>query len=382
MHFELTEEQKALKDLATKYALETIAPIHEQDEAVGRFRKEIVIEMGTLGFWGALIPEEYGGTSAGFLSSILITEGVSTVSPAYAGHFLTQTVGVGLPIFQNGTELQRQEFVPKLVTADLLGCFAATEPDAGSDLTSMRMKAAERKDGFILNGSKTWITNATEADIGLIFAYTDKEKRHEGISCFIVQLQDADGIETREAEKLGQRCIKVGEILFTDAFVPKHSLLGNKGEGFSILMDLLNNTRLFAAARALGLEAACIRKSIEYAKTRIQFGKPIAEFQMIQQQIADMYVNHEAARMLVYQAATNKDKGKKDPLEVSTAKYFACESAVSSADTAMKIYGAYGYSMEYPIQRYLRDSRAFIMTEGSSNIQKIIIAKRVLGTGK
>lgn len=378
MYFELSEEQKAIKELAMKYATNTIAPIHEEDERVMRFRPEIVKEMGALGFWGAIIPEEYGGTESGFLSSVLITEEISKVSPAYAGFFLLQTVGPGLAILKHGTNAQKQKYVPPLVSADLLGCFAATEPDAGSDVASMKMTASKKEDGFLLNGNKNWVTNAPEADIAIIFAYTDKEKRHHGISSFIVELKNKPGIEMRPTEKLGQRCSKIGEIYFIDAHVPEDSLLGNKGEGFKILMELLGNTRLFAASRALGVEDACIEKCIEYAKTRIQFGKPIAEFQMIQEQIAEMYINHEVARMTVYQAAKNKDRGINDIVEVSTAKYFACESSVATIYTAMKIFGAYGYSMEYPIQRYLRDSLGFVITEGSSNIQKIIIAQKLL----
>jgi len=378
MHYELIEEQKAMKELAAKYAAKTIASIHEQDEAEGRFRPEIVKEMGELGFWGAIIPEKYGGTDFGFLASILITEAISKVSSAYAGHFLTQTVGTGLAILNHGTDAQKEKYLPSLVNADLLGCFAATEPDAGSDLTAMKMTATEDEDGFLLNGTKNWITNAPAADIGLIFAYTDKEKRHHGISSFIVDLKNSPGIETRATEKLGQRCSKVGEIIFTDAKVSIDSLIGEKGNGFKILMGLLGNTRLFAAARALGLEDACLEKSIEYARTRVQFGKPIGKFQMIQEQIAEMHINHEASKILVYQAAANKDRSINDISEVATAKYFACTSAVKAADTAMMIYGSYGFSMEYPIQRYLRDSRALIMTEGSSNIQKIIIAKNAL----
>ncbi len=378
MPFELTKEQQAMKKAAADYAAKAIAPIHEADESEGIFRKEIVKEMGELGFWGAIIPEEYGGTDSGYLSSILITEAISKVSPAYAGHFLNQTVGPGLAILKNGTEAQKKDYIPRLVTAELMGCFAATEPDAGSDIASMQMTADEVSDGFILNGVKTWITNASESDIGLIFAYTDKEKKHKGISAFIIDMKNNDRISTTTFEKLGQRCSKVGEIICKDAKISKESLLGDRGEGFKILMGLLNNTRLFAAARGIGVAEACLEKCIDYAKKRVQFGKPIGEFQMIQEQIAEMFINLQASKALVYQAAANKDKGIEDILEVAAAKYFACDASVKAADTAIKIYGAYGYSMEYPIQRYLRDSRAFIITEGSSNIQKVIISRRLL----
>ena len=378
MYFELTEEQKSIKEMATKYANEKIAPVHEEDERIMRFRREIVKEMGELGFWGVIIPEEYGGTNSGYLSSVLITEAVSKVSPAYAGIILTQSVGPGLAILKHGTDAQKQKYIPPLIKADFLGCFTATEPDAGSDVAAMRMTADEREDGFVLNGTKNWATNVPEADVALIFAYTDKEKRHHGISSFIIELKNNPGIETRSSEKLGQRCSKIGEIYCTDAYIPKDALLGEKGEGFGILMELLGNTRLFAASRALGVEEACLEKCIDYAKTRVQFGKPIGAFQMIQEQIAEMYVNHEVARVAVYQAAANKDKGIKDMTEISTVKYFATESCVKSAIAAIKIFGAYGYSMEYPIQRYLRDSLGFVITEGSSNIQKMIIARKLL----
>jgi len=208
-----------------------------------------------------------------------------------------------------------------------------------------------------------------------VFAYTDKEKKHNGISCFIVELKNIPGITTRPIEKLGLSCSVVGEIIFDDAQIPSEALLGNLGEGFKILMEMLGNTRLFAAARALGVGEACWEASIKYAKEREQFGQSISKFQMIQEQIAEMYIEHEASKLLVYQAALNKDHGRQNAVEVSVAKYFACEAGVKAADTALKIYGSYGFSMEYPIQRYIRDSRAFHITEGTANIQKVIIAR-------
>lgn len=375
MFFELSDEQRIIQKTARKFAEEKIAKIQEEDEKKGIFRREVVSEMGKLGFFGGVIPEEYGGTNMGFLSSILIVEELAKVSASYSTHIVSQTVGPGLAILKHGTQTQKERYIPGLLSGDLMGCFASTEPDAGSDVASMKMKATKNAKGFVLNGTKTWITNATVADLGLIFVYTDKEKKHNGMSCFIVELKDVPGITTRPIEKLGLSCSATGEIIFEEVQLPSKALLGNLGEGFKILMGMLSNTRLFAAARALGVGGACLEASVKYAKEREQFGQSLLKFQMIQEQIAEMYIEHEAAKLLVYQAALNKDNGRQDPIEVSVAKYFACEAGMKAADTALKIYGSYGFSMEYPIQRYIRDSRAFHITEGTANIQKMIIAR-------
>ena len=378
MFYKLSNEQIALQELAEKYAKKTLESLQKEDDQAGIFRREIVEEMGDLGFWGSLTPEKYGGTDLGFFGTILMIEKIAAISPAYAGNFMTQN-GSSLPILKYGTKEQQKKYLPSLATAEILSCFAVTEPDAGTDIVSMKMVAEEDGDSFIINGAKNWITNAPVADIGLIFAFTDKTKKHNGISCFIVELKNNEGIKTTVVEKLGLRCSKVGELYFDSARVSSSSLLGKKGQGYEILMYLLGNTRLFAAGRALGLGEACLTECIEYAKTREQFGEPIGKFQLIQEQIAEMHISHAASRALVYQAALNKDKGLDNIADVACAKYFACESGVKAADTAMKIFGAYGYSMEYPIQRFVRDSRAFVITEGSSNIQKIIIARELLG---
>jgi glutaryl-CoA dehydrogenase (non-decarboxylating) len=378
MFFEFSEEQRIIKDSVKRFAEERIAPVQEEDEKKSIFRREIVSEMGKLGFFGGVIPEEYGGTNIGFLSSIIITEEISKVSASYGSHLISQTVGPGIAILKHGTKIQKDQYLPGLVSGDLIGCFASTEPDAGSDVASMKMTAVKNEKGFILNGTKTWITNATVADVGLVFAYTEMEKKHKGISCFILELKKTPGITTHPIEKLGLSCSVAGEITFEEVELPSESLLGNLGEGFKILMEMLSNTRLFAAARALGVGGACLEASIKYAKERHQFGQSISKFQMIQEQIAEMYIEHEASKLLVYQAALNKDNGRQDAIEVSLAKYFACEAAVRAADMALKIYGSYGFSMDYPIQRYIRDSRVFHITEGTSNIQKVIIARHLL----
>ena len=378
MYFEFSEEQKAARDTARKFVEDRIAPTQNADEKAGIFRREIVSEMGKLGFWGAIIPEEHGGSGIGFLGSVIIMEEIARISASYSGHFVSQTVGPGLIIVKHGTQLQRQRYVPALVSGDVIGCFAATEPDAGSDVASIKTTATRNAKGFLLNGTKTWITNATVADLCLVFAYTDKEKKHLGISCFLVDMQGTPGISTRAIEKMGLSCSIAGEIIFQDVQLSADSVLGNEGDGFKILMEMLNNTRLFAAARAVGVGKACLEASMKYVSEREQFGQPLAKFQMIQEQIAEMYMEHEASKLLVYQAAMNKDRNRQEKTEVSIAKYSACDAAVKAADMTMKIFGAYGFSMEYPVQRFVRDSRAFHITEGTANIQKIIIARHLL----
>lgn len=372
----LTSEQIAIRDTAARYARDQIRPWHEADESQGRFRREVVAEMGALGFWGALVPETYGGTGAGFLSAILITEEIAKVSPAYAGHMITQSVAVTGTILSHGSEQQKRQYISALIAGHSIGCFAATEPNVGSDVASIGATALENPDDFVLNGTKNWITNAPVADLALVFART--APRRSGISCFLVDLRQTQGVTIREMEKLGQKCAKVGGITFEDTRLPKNALIGKQGQGFSILMDLLGNTRLFAAARALGLASTCLQASLEYAKTRSQFGVPIGHHQLIQAQLAEMYVAEQAARAFIYKVARDKDLGKDSPMDVSGAKYFACETAVRAAEKAMRIYGAYGYSMEYPIQRYLRDAQAMVITEGCSNIQQLIIARHLL----
>lgn len=378
MFFELSEEQKAMRDLARNFAEKKIKPFQETDEKEGIFRREIVKEMGNLGFFGGLISEDHGGNDVGYLSSIIMQEEIARVSASYSGHFMSQMAGPPLSILKYGTDKQKERYIHGLIKGDLIGCFASTEPDAGSDVASMRTTATKKGDKYILEGQKTWISNATVADMGLFFVYTDKGKKQQGISCFIVELENTSEISTKKIEKLGLNCSTVGEIVFEQVEINEDSLLGKEGDGFNILMKMLGNTRLFAAGRALGVGRACLEESIRYAKERMQFGQPIGKFQMIQHQLAEMYIEHEASEILVYQVAINKDKGIDDIVEVAVAKHFACKAAAKAADTAMEIFGSYGFSMEYPIQRLVRDSRAFNITEGTSNIQKIIIARRLM----
>jgi glutaryl-CoA dehydrogenase (non-decarboxylating) len=379
MFFELTDEQKAIKRLARDFAEKRLRVVQAEDEEKHLFRREIVNEMGKLGLLGTILPEEYGGSNVGFLSTVLITEELARVSASYSTYSMSQAVGPGLAILKHGTKEQKEKYLPGLSSGDILVCFGSTEPDAGSDVAGMKTTAVEKGDHFILNGTMAWITNGPVADMGLFWAYTDRQLKHKGMSCFIVEdMKNTPGVTTSPYDKLGLWCTVTGEVAFNDVKVPKACLLGSKGEGYQILMEMLASTRLCAAARAIGVTQACLEDSIKYAKERQAFGQPIANFQMIQGQIAEMYIEHEAARMLVYQAAVNKDRGIQDVVEVAVAKYFACEAGMKAADMALKIYGSYGFSMDFPIQRYIRDSRAFPITEGTSNIQKLIIARGLL----
>ena len=379
MFFELTDEQKAIKRLAQDFAEKRLAKVQAEDEPNHAFRREVVTEMGELGLLGTVIPEEYGGSNVGFLSTVLITEELARVSASYSTYSMSQAVGPGLMLLKYGTKEQKEKYLRRMCSGELLVCFGSTEPDAGSDVTSMKTTAVEKDDHFVLNGTKAWITNGPVADVGLFWAYTDREQKQKGISCFIIEdMKNTPGIATSPYDKLGLWCTVTGEVAFDDVKIPKDCLVGPKGDGFKILMGMLGNTRLCAAARAVGVGQACLEDSIKYAKERQAFGQPLANFQMIQSQIAEMYIEHEAARMLVYQAAVNKDRGIQDVTEVAVAKYFACEAGMKAADMALRIYGSYGFSMDFPIQRHIRDSRAFPITEGTSNIQKVIIARSLL----
>ena len=278
-----------------------------------------------------------------------------------------------------GTEEQREKYLPKLINADWLGCFAITEANTGSDVASMKTAAQEVEDGFILNGTKMWISGVPVADVGIVYAYTDRAAKHKGMSAFMVDMH-APGVTQKAIEtKLGLFCAPTGEIYFDNVKLPKDSLIGKKGDGFKLCMFMLDNTRLSSAAGAVGVARACLEHSVRYANEREQFGQPIANFQMIQEQIAEMFVEEEAARLLVYRAAWMRDQGVRNSIEVSTAKYFAAEVAVRAANTAVKIFGSYGFSREYPVERFLRDAKSYQIVEGTSNIQKMILARNCLG---
>jgi glutaryl-CoA dehydrogenase (non-decarboxylating) len=380
MDFELSEELIAVRDLARDFAEKEIAPSAARDDREKNFRADLVKKMGELGFYGSVIPEAYGGNGLGFLAMVLITEEIARVHSAMRVAINMQ-IGPAMTVLHFGTEDQKQQFIPPLMSGEKIGCFAITEPEAGSDVAALRTTATKNGDNYLLNGSKIFISNAPVTDSGLVYAYTDRSQKHRGMSAFFADWKQP-GLTRKPLETLGAHCSPLGELIFDNFPVPMANRLGNEGDGFKICMWQLNQTRLNCAAGALGVARAAKEAAVNYCNQRVQFGQKIGEFQMNQDMIAQMIVHEEAARLLVYRAAWLADQKKPNNLETSMAKYTAAESANFAADAAMKILGAYGYSNEFPVERYYRDAKSYQIVEGSSNVQKIIIAQDALGYRK
>jgi glutaryl-CoA dehydrogenase (non-decarboxylating) len=380
MEFELPEELAEVQRLARDFAGKEIAPCAAKDDREHTFRKDLIGKMGELGFYGCLIPEQYGGNGLGFLAHALISEEIARAHSAIRV-YLNMQAGPAVTLYEFGNEEQKKKYLPGLLNGESVGLFAITEPDAGSDVAAMKTTARREGGSYVLNGSKIWITNATVADTGIIFACTDRSKKHHGLSAFYADLKQS-GVNRRDLDKLGAHCSPTGELIFDNFRVPEENLIGKEGDGFKICMRHLSHTRLGCAAGAVGLARVAREAAVSYANEREQFGQKIGQFQMNQDLIAQMVVQEESARLLVYRAASLADRGKPYNLEVSIAKYAAAEAAAFNADAALKILGAYGYSTEFPVERYLRDAKSYQIVEGSSNIQKLIIAQDALGYRK
>ncbi len=380
MDFELPEELAEVQKLARDFSEKEIAPSAAKDDKEHTFRRDLVAKMGSLGFFGCLIPEEYGGNGLGFLAHALISEEIARIHSAIRV-YLNMQAGPAVTLFEFGDEEQKKKYIPGLLSGESVGLFAITEPDAGSDVAAIKTTAKRDGKGYLLNGTKIWITNATVADAGVIFTYTDRSQKHRGMSAFYVDLKQP-GVSRRDLDKMGAHASPTGELTFENFEIPQENLIGQEGEGFKICMRHLNHTRLGCAAGAVGLAKAAREAAVSYANQREQFGQKIGQFQMNQDLIAQMVVQEEAARLLVYRAACLADRGRPYNLEVSIAKYAAAEAAAFSSDAALKILGAYGYSTEFPVERYFRDAKSYQIVEGSVNIQKLIIAQDALGYRK
>ena len=379
MEFELNEGQKMVRETAKRFADEEIIPYARENDVMERFPMEILRKMAPIGFLGGPIPEEYGGAGLDFISDAIVFEEIGRGCSSVRTIVSVQVSLVELSILHWGTEEQKRRFLPLLCRGELLGAFAITEPEAGSDAASIKTSAARKGDGWVLNGSKTWISTGDVADIVVIFAQTDPSQGHKGIAAFLLE-KGTPGFTTREITgKLGLRSADTAQLFFEGCYIPDSALLGNVGEGFKIAMSSLDNGRYGVAAGCVGIIQGCIDACVKYSRERHQFGRPIASFQLVQDMIARMVVDRDAARLLVYRAGDLKNRGIRNTLETSIAKYFASEAAVRAATDAIQVHGAYGYSNEYPVERYLRDSKVATIYEGTSQIQKLIIGEHVLG---
>ena len=384
MNFELSKQHKMLQQAVREFAGRQIAPNVAKWDADHYFPYEEAIKpMGELGFFGMCIPDEYGGEDMDWLSAVIVTEEIAKVSSSLRVQVNMQCIGSAYTIYRYGNETLKQKYIKKLVTAEYLGGFAITEPDAGSDVMGMASEAEDRGDHWLLNGSKTWISNADIADVLIYYAYTDKSKGSKGLSAFVIEPKNFSGIKTSRLEKMGSFSSPTGEVFLNDVKLPKDNILGSPGDGARIVFSSLNQTRISAAAGAVGVAQALLDESVKYCNTRRQFGKSIGSFQMNQDLIAQMATDIAAARLLVYRAAWQKDQGNlNNGLDVAQAKYFAGETVSRCAQNAMRILGAYGYSEEYPVARFYRDAPTYTMVEGSANICKMIIAMDRLGIRK
>jgi glutaryl-CoA dehydrogenase (non-decarboxylating) len=337
MDFALSEELQMLRDMARDFAAEKIAPFADEWDENHYFPYEEVMKpMAELGFFGTVIPEEYGGNEMGWLAAIILTEEIARASSSLRVQINMQTLGCAYTIYTYGTEEAKKKYIQKLVNAEYLGGFAITEPNAGSDVMALKSTAEDKGDHWLLNGYKTWISNATAADALIYYAYTDREARGKGLSAFVIEPKNFNGVTTTDLDKMGSRSSPTGEVILEDTKVPKENILGKPGDGARIVFGSLNQTRLSAAAGGIGVAQACLDAVISYCSEREQFGKPIGQFQMNQDMVGQISAELEAARLVVYKAAWQKDQGQLgNTVEVAHAKYLAGEIAVKASQVAM-----------------------------------------------
>lgn len=378
MNFLLTEEQEMIRKMVRDFAENEVAPTAAERDEEQRFDRSIFEKMAELGLTGIPWPEKYGGIGADYLSYVIAVEELSRVD-ASVGVTLSAHISLASwPIYKFGTEEQKEKYLRPLAEGKYIGAYALTEPGSGSDAASMKTTAQRDGDHYILNGSKIFITNGGEAEVYIVFALTDPEKKHRGCSAFIVEKGTPGFTMGKKENKLGIRSSPTLEIIFDNCRVPKENLLGKEGEGFKIAMMTLDGGRNGIAAQAVGIAQGALDASIAYAKERKQFGKPIAAQQTIAFKIADMATKVEAARLLTYQAAWRESEGLSYGKESAMSKLFAGDTAMEVTTEAVQVFGGYGYTKDYPVERYMRDAKITQIYEGTNEIQRLVISKMVL----
>ncbi len=379
MDFELSDEQQMISETARRFADEVITPRVRDNDRAARFDRELASKLGEIGYLGAPVSRDYGGQALGYVDYGLIVEQIGRADSAARTVVSVQTSLVSGSIDRWGSEQQKQRWLPKLCSGESLGCFGLTEPDTGSDAANLRTRATKIDGGWKISGAKMWISLGNVADLALIFAQTDPEKAHRGLACFLVPTA-SEGFSSQEIHgKLGLRASDTASLGLDGVELPDEALLGEVGDGFKVAMSALDSGRYSVAAGCVGICDGCVDASVEYATTRKQFNVPLARFQLVQAMIADMVVRRDAARMLVLRAGLLKDAGKPNTSETSVAKLYASESAVECANLAIQVHGGAGYVDDFPVERYLRDARVTTLYEGTSQIQKLIIARAATG---
>jgi butyryl-CoA dehydrogenase len=378
--FYLTEDQRAIRDLARKIARERIAPHAARYDETESYPEDSIRALVEAGLYGIWVPEAYGGTDLGCLALALVTEEIAAACAGTATQYLDQPLG-GLPILLFGSEAQKKKYLPVLASGERLAAYSLSEPSAGSDAASLKTTAVRRGDHYVLNGSKQWCTNGDHADVITVFATVDPARRAKGVTAFLVE-RGTPGFEVGKKErKLGIRASPTVALHFSDCAIAVEQRLGGEGEGFRIAMSTLDMTRPATGAMAVGIAQAALDAAVGYAKERQQFGQPIAAFQGIQFMLADMAMQTHAARLMVHHAARQVDTGiQGNTYEASMAKCWAGDAAMKVATDAVQVFGGYGYTREFPVERYMRDAKIMQIYEGTNQIQRLIIARALLET--
>ncbi len=379
LDFSFTPEQEAVRDAARSFAEKEIAPVVLKYDESQEFPHEIFQKLGELGFLGVLVPTEYGGAGMGYVEYALIVEEIAKVCPSIAlGVAAHNGLGTG-HILKFASDALKSKYIPDLASGSVLAAWGLTEPSSGSDASGMLTTAVREGDHYILNGSKNFITHGNVGKTAVILAITDRSKGNKGISAFVVDKTMEGFYGSKKENKVGMRCSDTASLTLDNVRVPVENLIGNEGEGFIQALQILDGGRVSIAALSLGLAEGALAHSLTYAAARKQFGKALSDMQGIQFKLAQMSVNIEAARLLTFKAAWMRDQGKKTTLESAQAKLFASEMCVKAAEEAVQIHGGYGYTKDYPVEKLWRDSKLLTIGEGTSEVQKMVIARNVLG---
>jgi len=379
MAYQLNEEQRMIQAMVKEFAREELLPTAEERDRTAEFPAAAVKKMGELGLMGMNVPPEYNGAGADTVSySVALQEVAYACAATAVVMSVHNSVACG-PIYLYGSEYLKETFLKPLAAGEKLGCFALTEATAGSDPASQKARAVKDGDSYVINGNKMFITSGKNSDLTVVTAYTDKSKKHRGISAFVVEKGTPGFSVGKEEEKMGLRSSDTAELVFEDCRVPAENMVGEEGDGFLIAMVSLDGGRIGIASQSVGLAQACLDASVNYAKERTQFNKPISQFQGLQWMIADMATELEAARLLTFNAAAMRDRGENFSAAASMAKVFASEMANRLAYKAIQLHGGYGYIKEFPVERYYRDARVFTLYEGTSEIQRHVIARDIIG---